>query len=70
MRSLLGDRFLRRFAGNLKHRGNHRTSKVNGQNPDGEPDMESGSNGQVPKEDVKDEELTAKNISDDEEQNR
>lgn len=39
MRGLLGDRFLRRFAGDLKHRRKHPASPGEGRNPEAEVDV-------------------------------
>lgn len=42
MRGLLGDRFLRRFAGDLKHRRKLPASTGEGQNPEAEVDAAPG----------------------------
>ncbi len=42
MRSLLGDRFLRRFAGDLKHRLKNPFPKDDGQNPGPAGDLAEG----------------------------
>ncbi|HVP21019.1 MAG TPA: hypothetical protein VMS73_04075 [Anaerolineaceae bacterium] len=42
MRGLLGDRFLRKFAGDLKHRRKHPGSNITEQNPEAEIDAAPG----------------------------
>jgi len=51
MHGLQGDRFLKRFAGNLKHRQKHPPSKAKEQKPETVEEMVAGSDSHAAKED-------------------
>ncbi len=75
MRGLLGDRFLRRFAGDLKHRRKHPASEVEEQNPEAEIDVAPGPaalrpDGQAAEEDHEKEVTDGKDRPNGEERNK
>ncbi len=69
MRGLLGDRFLRRFAGNLRLRRKHPASNIDDQNPAAEGKLAVGTDNHFAKENREKETAEAKDMPGGEEQN-